>query len=83
MLRIDSVIAATPFADGTTNIGDSLYEAYLDIANAHTDKKYVVLISDGVPNRPAPDSNARQLAYDMASLLKGSGVTIFTIGLDV
>lgn len=81
--EVDAVIADTPFANGTTNIWSGLYEAYIDMSNAHSDKKYVVLISDGEPNQPWSVSNATALTYLRAAALKNSGITIFTIWLDV
>ena len=73
-------------ANGYTNIGGGISKANEEfVNNSRPDAVWVmILLSDGVANRPEPESYARQYAIEQANcskILKGKGVRIYTIGL--
>lgn len=82
---IDAAIDALVSA-GWTN----LYEG-LDLANAELDdtheherplvKDYIVLITDGVPNRPLPSTTAKAVAKAEADAARAAGVEIYVVGV--
>ncbi len=43
----------------------------------------IILLSDGLPTLPQPESKARAQALDQANLTKAKGITIYTIGFGV
>jgi Mg-chelatase subunit ChlD len=67
---------------GTTNTGEALVaaQAELDSSRHNPDaRKIVVLLTDGLAT--APDKEPVQYAAEKAALLKGSNITLYTIGL--
>jgi Mg-chelatase subunit ChlD len=69
-----------------TNIGGGISKANEEFVNhGRPDAVWVmILLSDGVANRPSPESYARQYAIeqaDCAKILMNKGVRIYTIGL--
>jgi Mg-chelatase subunit ChlD len=73
-------------ANGYTNIGGGISKANEEFVNhGRPDAIWVIiLLSDGVANRPSPEDYARQYAIDQADcakILNDKGVRIYTIGL--
>lgn len=74
---------------GFTNLYESLLQSKNELDNpgdGHdrpdgTSKDYVVLITDGNPNRPTPDATARAQATAQANLIKAGGGTIYVVGV--
>jgi Flp pilus assembly protein TadG len=71
---------------GKTNIAASLEKAIAELTATSKfrpgAKRAIVLFTDGVPNMPGNDlATASQAAKDQATLAKGHGIPIYTIGL--
>ena len=69
---------------GSTNIGDALAEAEVELSSARHNgnaRKVVVLITDGKANAPEPTKDAEGYALFASSELKKRGTEIYTIGL--
>ncbi|PIS42929.1 MAG: hypothetical protein COT24_00835 [Candidatus Kerfeldbacteria bacterium CG08_land_8_20_14_0_20_40_16] len=66
-----------------TNIGDAINIATQQIQTYSTpdDVKAEILLTDGVANRPFPESAAEIYAINKAQEAKDQGIIIFTIGL--
>ncbi len=64
---------------GWTNIGDSLDEAWnmIDTAGGVTANTYIVLMTDGVNNRPTPQSTADADLQAKIDFLLSAGVPVF------
>ena len=91
--RLKRVIAKTDIhTDGLqfTNIGDALRRAIDEFATLRHDKDsrpIIVLLTDGIPNRPADplgkknDEYASQYALQVANEVKNDEISLYTIGL--
>lgn len=69
---------------GYTNIGDAIAHARAELTgpSAHpTAAKILVLLTDGIPNRPGGTSAGTAYAQDQASLAAADGIRIYVIGL--
>lgn len=67
-------------ADGSTNIYDGLVKANQVLAGARADAaKSIVLLSDGIANRP--NNNPIKQAINEAATSKNRGYLVFTVGL--
>lgn len=71
---------------GSTNLGDAIYVAQAEIvARAQSANRYIVLISDGIPNQPGNGGNGcsdgywRSYAVTAANLAKAAGTKIITV----
>jgi Flp pilus assembly protein TadG len=68
-------------AEGKTDIGDALHEAYKELTNAALTrpiaKKAVILFTDGIPNV----TSTPYTPFQVAGLCKTKGIPIYTIGL--
>ncbi len=74
-------------ADSYTNIGAGLDEARSILNASPADDKVIVLLSDGLPNRPGsgtnPTTQGRTAAINAATAAKNAGCGIYAIGYDV
>jgi len=78
---IDSLISG-----GYTNLyeGINLAKVELDDANSYERplvQDYMVVITDGNPNRPTPDSTARTMAANEADAARAAGIEIYVVGV--
>ena len=70
-------------AGGATNIGDAFKKAAFEMTtNGRSEAKHViVLLSDGLPNRPNNVATGTAYALSQATIAKTKGYVIYTIGL--
>ena len=70
-----------------TNLYEGIHLANLELADSNTPYErptvpdFMIVITDGNPNRPSPDSNARAVALAEATAAKAAGVTIYVVGV--
>ncbi|MDD5110271.1 MAG: VWA domain-containing protein [Patescibacteria group bacterium] len=70
-------------SSGTTNLKEGIDLAAGDIAanGRPTIPDYMVIITDGQPNQPPDDANARAVALASATAAKAAGIQIFVVGV--
>jgi predicted ribosomally synthesized peptide with SipW-like signal peptide len=80
--------AIDALAGGTyTNLYQGINKARLELDDSNTTYErpsvpdYMVIITDGRPNRPSPESTARAQALSEATTAKTAGVTIYVVGV--
>lgn len=70
---------------GKTNIAESLQRAIAELTDSSKfrpgAKRAIVLFTDGVPNLPTDAATAATAAKAQATIAKGQGIPIYTIGL--
>ncbi len=79
------------FADGFTNLKDAIDTADLELDNpgdGHdradaTSPDYMVIVTDGEPNRPLPSNTAGSVAAAAATAARADGITVYVVGVGV
>jgi uncharacterized protein YegL len=71
---------------GFTNLYDGIRIANAELKSVRdrddsTTPDYMVIVTDGNPNEPGSDSNARAMAATEAANAKAAGVTIYVVGV--
>jgi predicted ribosomally synthesized peptide with SipW-like signal peptide len=78
---IDSLISG-----GYTNLYEGIHLAKVELDDANAYERplvpdYMVIITDGNPNRPTPDSTARTMAANEADAARAAGVEVYVVGV--
>ena len=78
---IDALVSS-----GWTNLYEGLHYSRLELASVRdrddgSTPDYMIVITDGNPNRPEPENTADDVALAEANAIKGEGTTIFVVGV--
>ncbi len=77
--ELDIDLAMATNSCSGTNLKDAVEKAHAELNAGSNSKKYLILISDGEPNKPANPVTSAQAAADAA---KADGISFFSIAFD-